>query len=104
VDVVAVAVKEGQGRYAARMLPLEEARRRLKEGAKEALLKRAKIAPYVMTPTYEFELEFHNSGQAEMPSLLPQVKRIGPRSIAFSATDYIEGFKLMRAAIALATF
>jgi len=38
-DIVTVAVKEGQGRYAAKLLPLEEARRRLKEGAKEALLK-----------------------------------------------------------------
>jgi D-amino peptidase len=102
-EVVTVSVKEGQGRYAAKMLPLEAARTALKDGAKEALLKRRKIAPYVLNPPYEFEVEFHNSGQAEMPSLLPQVKRTGPRSVAFSATDYIEGFKLLRAAIALAT-
>jgi D-amino peptidase len=102
-DIVTVAVKEGQGRYAAKLLPLEEARRRLKEGAKEALLKRTKAAPYTLNAPFEFEVEFHNSSQAEMPSLLPQIKRTSPRSIAFSATDYIEGFKLLRAAIALAS-
>ncbi len=102
-DIITVAVKEGQGRYAAKLLPLEEARRRLKEGAKEALLKRTKAAPYTLNAPFGFEVEFHNSSQAEMPSLLPQIKRTGPRSIAFSATDYIAGFKLLRAAIALAS-
>ncbi len=103
-DVVTVAVKESIGRYAAKLLPLEEARRRLKEGAKEALLKRSKITPFRLKPPYVFELEFHYSNQAEMPALIPQVKRSGARSVAFSADDFIEGFKLMRALIALAGY
>ncbi len=102
-EIVTADVKEGLGRFAARLLPAEEARRRLKEGAKQALLKRDKIAPFMLNPPLNFELEFQTSAQAEMPALLPQVKRTGPRTVTFTANDYLEGFKLMRAIIALAS-
>ena len=101
-SITAVAVKKAVGRYAAEMRPLEAARQSLTQGAREALANRGKVKPFRLDPPYKFEVEFHNSGQAEMPSLLPQVKRTGARSVAFSAGDYIEGFKLMRAVIALA--
>ena len=101
-EVVTVAVKEATGRYAAKLLPRDEARSRLWMGAKEALLKKERIAPFSLSSPLQFELEFHNSGQAEMPALVPRVKRTGARSVAFSADDFIEGFKLMRALIALA--
>lgn len=102
-EVVTADVKEGLGRFAAKLLPADEARRRLKEGAKQALLKREKIAPFKLNPPLNFELEFQTSAQAEMPALLPQVKRTGPRTVTFTANDYLEGFKLMRAIIALAS-
>ncbi len=103
-EIVTVAVKEGIGRYAAKLLPREEARRRLKEGAKEAFLKKSKVSIFRLNSPYVFELDFHSSNQAEMPALIPQVKRISPRSITFSVEDFIEGFKLMRALIALASY
>lgn len=101
-ELVTVAVKDAAGRYAAANLPQEEARKRLKEGAKEALLKREKMPVFKPNAPYSFELEFHTSAQTEMPMLVPQVKKTGARGIAFSSTDYLEGFKLMRALIALA--
>jgi len=101
-ELTAVEVKEAIGRLAAKMLPAEEARKRLKEGAREALLKRDKVAPFKLGAPLNFELEFQTSAQAETPSLLPQVKRIGPRTVAFTAQDYLEGFKIARAIIALA--
>jgi D-amino peptidase len=101
-EIVTVAVKQGIGRYAAILLPAEEARKRLKEGAKEALLKRDKIPIFRLNPPFNFELELLNSSQAEMPSQLPQVKRTAPRTVAFSANDYLEGFKILRVLIALA--
>jgi D-amino peptidase len=97
-----VAVKEAVGRVAARMLPADEARKRLKDGAREALAAKEKPAPLKLSPPYAFEVEFHNSGQAELPLLLPGVKRTSPRSVSFSSSDYLEGVKLMRAIIALA--
>jgi D-amino peptidase len=101
-ELVTAAVKDAAGRLAARLFPAEEARARLKEAAKEAFGKRNKVQPFRLNPPYTFELEFHNSAQAEMPALLPQVKRQTPRSVTFTSNDYVEGFKLMRAIIALA--
>jgi len=34
--------------------------------------------------------------------LVPGVKRLGPRSVGFAANDFLEGFRLLRALIALA--
>ena len=99
--IVAVPVKEAVGRYAARLYPLDEARKALKEGAKEALAKKAGIAPFRLNPPCQFDVEFNNSGQAEMPLLVPGVRRTGARSVGFSAGNFLEGFKEMRALIAL---
>jgi D-amino peptidase len=101
-EIVTVAVKEGFGRYAAKLLPPGEARKRLKENAKKALLKRYKIPPFKLKPPFNIELQFHRSSQAEMPLLVPQVKSISPRAVAFSSNDFLEGFNLLRALIALA--
>jgi len=101
-SLLTVAVKKAVGRYAAQMKPREEARQSLTQGAQQALASLGKVKPFRLDPPLSFELEFHNSGQAEMPSLLPQVKRTGPRSVAFTADDYLQGFKLLRAVIALA--
>ncbi len=101
-ELVTAAVKEGIGRLAARHLPAEEARMRLRQAAKEALAKRDRMPVFKLNPPYVFELEFHNSAQAEMPALLPQVRKTSPRGVTFTTNDYLEGFKLMRAIIALA--
>jgi D-amino peptidase len=101
-SVVTAVVKDGIGRTAARMVPVEEARKRLKDAAREALAKRSRIEPFRLAGPYTFEVEFHNAGQAELPSLLPNVKRANPRGVSFTSSDYIEGFKLLRAIIALA--
>lgn len=101
--LVTVAVKDGLGRTSARLLPRAEALRLLQAGAKEAFLKRKQAPPFKLNPPFSFELEFHNSGQAELPVFIPGVKKTGPRSVAFSSDDFIEGFKLMRALIVLAS-
>jgi len=100
-EIVAVPVKEAAGRYAAKLYPMEEARKALREGAKEALAKRARIALFRLNPPCKFDVEFNTSGQAEMPMLVPGVKQTGARSVGFSADDFLEGYKEMRALIAL---
>lgn len=96
-----VAVKEAIGRSAARMLPRETALNRLFEGAARALKALPQAKAFVLSPPLRFELEFHNSGQAELPLLVPNVKRIGGRSVGFVSDDFLEGFKLLRALIIL---
>jgi len=100
--LTAVAVKKAEGRYAAQNFPLDEARKRLREGAKEALQKRGQVAAFRLKAPFKFELELNNSGQAVMPALIPAIKRTGPRTLEITADDYLEGFKLLRAAINLA--
>lgn len=101
--LVTVAVKSAVGRTAARLLPRAEALKLLKQGAKEAFFKRGQIPVFRLSAPFAFELDFHNSVQAETPLLVRGVKRTAPRAVGFSAEDYVEGFKLMRALIALAS-
>jgi len=100
--LVTVAVKEAQGRYAAKNLPLDEARKRLREGAREALQKKGQAAVFRLNPPFKFELEVNTSAQAELPTLIYLVKRTNPRTVEFSSDDYLVGFKLLRALIGLA--
>ncbi len=101
-EIVTTPVKEAIGRQAARLFPADDTRRHLMEAAKEAMQKRSKFSPFRLSAPLSFEVEFLNSFQTELPTLLPQVKRSSPRAVTFSSNDYLEGFKLMRAVIALA--
>jgi D-amino peptidase len=99
--VVTAAVKEAAGRYAARNYPAEQARQRLREAAAEALRSLDRIKPVQYKKPYVFDVEFHNSGQSEMPTMLQNVKRVDARAVRFESNDFVEGFKLLRAVIAL---
>ena len=70
-DVVTVAVKEAYGRLAAKLVPMDEARRMIKAGVKEALGKLPRIKPYKLASPYNFELGYHVSAQADMGAMLP---------------------------------
>jgi D-amino peptidase len=100
-ELETVSVKEAIGRTAARMRPRESVLKELSEGAAKALKALPQSKPFILPPPLHFELEFHNSGQAELPLLVPGVRRAGGRSVTFMSNDYIEGFKLLRALIAL---
>jgi D-amino peptidase len=102
-EVVTVPVKEAYGRLAAKLVPMEESRRMIKAGVKEALGKLAGAKPYKLSPPFKFELEYHVSAQADLGAmLLPQVKRADARTLAFTANNYLEGFRTLRALISLA--
>lgn len=60
------------------------------------------MAPFRLNSPCTFEVEFQNSAQCEMPMMLPMVKRVAPRAVTFTSNDYLEGFKILRAIIALA--
>ena len=101
-DVVTVAVKEAQGRLAAKLVPMDEARLKSTAGVKEALGKLPRIKPYKLASPYDFELTYHVSAQADMGAMIPGAKRIDARTLAFTAADYIEGFRALRAMINIA--
>ena len=102
-DVVTVAVKEAFGRLAAKLVPMGEARQMITAGVRQALGRLPRVKPYKLSAPCEFELGYHVSAQADMGAmLLPNVKRLDARTLAFSADDYIEGFRTLRALISLA--
>jgi D-amino peptidase len=61
------------------------------------------MEPFMVQPPCRFELGFHTSGQAEVAWLVPGVTRADARTVVFSSNDYLEGFRLLRALIALAS-
>lgn len=102
-DVVTVQVKEAYGRLAAKLVPMAEARQMIKAGVRNALVNLGRAKPFKMAAPYTFELGYHVSAQADMGAmLLPTIKRVDARTLAFTADDYIEGFKTLRALISLA--
>jgi len=101
-DVVTVAVKEAYGRMAAKLVPMAEARLKITAGVKEALGRLAGAKPYKLNAPYKFELEYHVSAQADMGAMIPGTKRLDARTLGFTADDYIQGFRTLRAMIAIA--
>ncbi len=102
-DVTTVQVKEAYGRLAAQLVPMAEARRMIKAGVKEALAKLGRAKPFKIAAPYTFELGYHVSAQADMGAmLLPSAKRVDARTLSFTADDYIQGFRTLRALISLA--
>ncbi len=102
-DILETAVvKEGIGRYAAKSLTPKAAQDLIEEKAVSALQKLNRAKPFKLQPPYRFELTYHRSSMADAGVLIPQVKRTGPRTVVFETDDYIAGYKLFRALVALA--
>ena len=102
-DVTTVQVKEAYGRLAAKLVPMGEARLMIKAAVKEALANLGRVKPFKLAAPYNFELGYHVSAQADMGAmLLPNLKRVDARTVAFTADDYIQGFRTLRALISLA--
>ncbi|HOW84917.1 MAG TPA: M55 family metallopeptidase [Candidatus Aminicenantes bacterium] len=101
-DVVTVAVKEAYGRLAAKLLPMDEVRQKIEAGAREALKKLSGAKPFKLAAPCRFELAYHVSAQADMGAMIPGAQRLDARTLAFTADDYIQGFRALRAMISIA--
>ena len=101
-DVVTAPVKDGIGRYAARLVPFAEARRGIRDRVADALRKLGQFKPFKIAPPCRFELQYYISAQADMAMYFPGVQRVNARTVAFQADDYLKGFKMLRGLIAVA--
>jgi D-amino peptidase len=101
-EVETAVVKKAIGRYAAKSLTPSNAHQLIREKAKLALENRNKVKPFKLQSPYRFELTYMRSSMADAGELIPQVKRTGPRTVMYETDDYIEGYKLFRALVALA--
>ena len=102
-NVETVAVKKAVGRYAAQCLTPVKARKLIKEAASKALKRIDEFKPFKLEPPITFEIDFINTGMAEMAMLIPGAKQITSRTVAYASNDLIEAFKTFKAMTALAS-
>lgn len=97
-----VVVKEPLGRYAAKGIHPEQARELVAEAATRALEPAGRPHPFrPKTPTL-IELEFRDSGMADMAEAIPGSRRTGARCASFVAGNPAEAMAVVRAMVNLA--
>jgi D-amino peptidase len=101
-QVEAVSVKEPIGRLAARSYQPVEARRRIKEGASRALKRAKDLRPLAVQRPANIELEWTYTAMADRCMLIPNMTRVGPRTVAYKARDVEQAYMLTMACLALA--
>jgi len=102
-NVETVTVKEAIGRYAAKCLSPVEARRRIREAAKNALSRLNEMEPFKLSSPVTFEVDFIHAGMTEMALMIPGVEKRNARTVTFTFDDLLTAFKAFRAILALAS-
>lgn len=101
--VETVTVKEAIGRYAAKCLSPVEARKRIREAAKNALNNLSDMEPFKLDSPITFEVDLIHAGMTEMALMIPGVEKRDARTVAFTFDDLLTAFKAFRAILALAS-
>ncbi|HEY8497954.1 MAG TPA: M55 family metallopeptidase [Limnochordales bacterium] len=100
-----VAVKKPLGRYAARAMHPDRARRAIREAARAVVSELAagrRFETFAFQTPVVVELTTSHTGQAEMAALMPGVERVGPRTVRYQDPDVLRAFRAMRAMLVLA--
>jgi len=101
-NVETVTVKEAVSRWAARCLHPNKAREAIKRGAISALKRRSEMRPFNLKPPIEMKIKLMNAGMADVVELIPEVKRIAPRVVAYTSDDFLKVYKAFTAMVTLA--
>ena len=91
------AVKEGMG-PAASMLHPSKSQELIRKGVAAGLRGLKACKPYKPAAPYKLELVFTDENLARRASLIPGVERTGERSVAFTASDFMDIVKYFRLA------
>ena len=97
-----VVVKRGIGYSTADSLSPFEARAAIGEGMRNALGRLSEMQPYRPSGPLAGEVDFRFPVHAAFAAVLPDVERIGPRTIGFEAPDGDRFYRLFVAAFRLA--
>jgi D-amino peptidase len=93
-----VVVKRAISRYASRCLHPEEARRRIREAAREAVSAKARPAPLVWSGDCRLEMDLKSTAMTYASMDFPEVEFAGGRTFRFRpAKDYLTLFKRLMA-------
>ena len=105
--ITVAQVKEAIDRVVGLSLTPERAHALIRERAKTAVdsVRAGRVQPHKVTSPVTFEVDFKRTACAHMNTLFPGIKRLGPRTIAITDTDYVRAFKLFWGSliVALAT-
>jgi len=101
-DVETVTVKEAVSRRSAKCVHPNKARQMIRQGAISALKRRSEMRPFKLEPPFELRLELMNAGMADAAELIPEVKRVAPRVVAYTSDDFIKIYKAFQALVTLA--
>ncbi len=96
-DVVGVEVKHGLGTFSAVHLHPEKARAAIRAGAAEAVRRAPRLRPYRVPAPLRLEVDVVSPDLADLAGLLPGVRRLEPRSVAYDGQDMLEVFRAWRA-------
>lgn len=100
-DLEAVVVKEATGRASAKNIHPTKVHQMIREAAERATAARKKRAPFVVKSPITLRLAVARSSQAEIISLMPNVKRVAPRLVELTHDDYAVIFNAFRAMLVL---
>jgi D-amino peptidase len=92
-----VVVKEAFGRNVARSLHPKAAREAIRGAAAEAVAARQELAAYTVEPPIVLEADIANTSATDLCGLAPGTERIGPRTVRFETTDFVEAFRCLLA-------
>jgi D-amino peptidase len=102
--VVGVAVKQGLSTFAALNLHPQKACDLIRDGAKQAVKHAKKAKPYVLPTPCTVEVDFDHQARADHAAMVPTVKRVGDRTVAYRPADgqaMIEVFRAITSAAAI---
>ncbi len=95
-------VKTAITRQSALCLPPERAQALIRQETEKALASLDSAGPWLPGSPVTFKIEFKDSGLAENAARMPYSKLVDPKTVTFTADDYLTAFQGLRAMIALA--
>ena len=100
--VETAAVKAAYARECVRLLPIEEARERIREGVSKALGRRDEIPPFKPNTPIEFRMRFQTPQQAHAASMAPTVERLDDTTVRATVPDGAAAAVLVTVLLSLA--
>lgn len=103
-NIYAAQVKETVNRVSTMSLHPERSCELIKSRVTEALKNYHSIEPYVLSDdTFTFDVQFLSTLSADIAEILPYITRKDPSSITFKAASVVEGFRILRSVIMMAS-
>jgi len=104
-DIYTAIVKEGSSRYAAKCLPLAEARQRIRIAVTQGLgVLKAKrnLKPLLFKKPVKLNVDYMYPNQADLASIVPGAQRQDATRVLFEAKDVLEAIRAFQAMTNLA--